>query len=79
MIAQIDKGKKVSDLTVGELVEIIEEIVERKIYELGFDPDEGLELKPEIIERLKKSFAETESGKRGIPAEEAAKKLGLEW
>jgi hypothetical protein len=38
MIAQIDKGKKVSDLTVGELVEIIEEIVERKIYELGFDP-----------------------------------------
>jgi len=38
MIAQIDKGRNVSDLTVGELVEIIEEIVERKICELGFDP-----------------------------------------
>jgi hypothetical protein len=46
---------------------------------LALTPDEGLELKPEIIERLKKSFAETESGKRGIPAEEVAKKLGLEW
>jgi hypothetical protein len=67
MIAQIDKGRKVSDLTVGELVEIIEEIVERKIYEIGFDPDEGLELKPEIIERLKKSFAGEE---KTIPHDE---------
>ena len=57
MLQEIDKNKKVSDLTVGELVEIIEDIVERKIYELVSDPDEGLELKPEVVERLKKSFA----------------------
>ncbi|CUT05333.1 hypothetical protein [Candidatus Chrysopegis kryptomonas] len=79
MLQEIDKNKKVSDLTVGELVEIIEDIVERKIYELVSDPDEGLELKPEVVERLKKSFEETKSGVRGIPAEEVAKKLGLNW
>ena len=79
MISEIDKGKKVSELTVGELVEIIEDIVERKIYEIVSDPDEGLELKPEVVERLKKSFKETKSGVRGIKAEEVAKKLGLDW
>jgi len=79
MSVQIDKDKKISELTVGELIEIIEDVVERKIYEIAYDPDEGLELKPEVVERLKKSFEETKSGVRGIPADEVAKKLGLNW
>jgi len=57
MASKIDLSRKVSELTVGELIEIIEDVVERKIYEIAYDPDEGLELKPEVVERLKKSFA----------------------
>ncbi len=45
-----------------------------------YDPDEGLELRPEVAERLERSVAEHESGKvKGIPIEEVAKKLGLKW
>ena len=45
-----------------------------------YDPDEGLELRPEVAERLERSVAEHESGKvKGIPIEEVAKNLGLKW
>ena len=45
-----------------------------------YDPDEELELRPEVAERLERSVAEHESGKvKGIPIEEVAKKLGLKW
>ena len=45
-----------------------------------YDPDEGLELRPEVAERLERSVAEHESGKvKAIPIEEVAKKLGLKW
>ncbi len=45
-----------------------------------YDPDEGLELRPEVAERLERSVAEHESGTvKAIPIEEVAKKLGLKW
>ena len=45
-----------------------------------YDPDEGLELRPEVAERLEKSVAEVEAGTAElIPIEEVAKKLGLNW
>ena len=45
-----------------------------------YDPDEGLELRPEVAERLERSVAEYESGEvKSIPIEEVAKKLGLKW
>ena len=45
-----------------------------------YDPDEGLELRPEVAERLERSVAEYESGKvKALPIEEVAKKLGLKW
>lgn len=45
---------------------------------VSYDPDEGLELRPEVAERLERSVAEHASGKvKAIPIEEVAKKLGL--
>ena len=70
---------KVKDLTVDELKMLIEQTVEQKLLELLGDPDEGLELREEIIARLKRSIARERKGVQGIPAKEVAKKLGLEW
>jgi len=69
----------VRDLTMAELRELVEQIVEQKLWELVGDPDEGLQLQDEVKERLKKSLARERRGARGISAATVAKKLGLEW
>ena len=63
-------GKKVSDITVDELRELIRET----IYEI-FDPDYGLELRPEVEEELRQSL----KSKERIPVEKVAEELGLKW
>lgn len=57
---------------------LVEEIVEQKLIEIFGDPDEGLELAPELIERLKKQKERVEAGERGVPLEEAVRALGIE-
>lgn len=69
----------VADLTVDELKNLIREVVTQTILEMFGDPDEGLELREEIQERLRHSLATTQAGAKGIPAQEVAAKLGLEW
>jgi hypothetical protein len=68
----IVKGKKVSDMTVGELKELIKDT----IYEL-VDPDYGLKLRTDVEESLKESMKQKERGE-GILLDEAKKRLGLE-
>ena len=51
---------RVADLTIEELRRIIKEIMDEKFKELLFDPDEGLELKEEIEQRLRASLLSTE-------------------
>jgi hypothetical protein len=75
MIAQT----KVADLTVGELRNLIQEVVKQIIIEMLGDPDQGLELQQHIVNRLQRSLATTQSGRKNISAQEAASKLGLEW
>ena len=54
--------------------------LEQFLEDYHYDPDEGLELRPEVAERLERSVAEHESGEvKPIPIEEVAKKLGLKW
>jgi hypothetical protein len=53
---------KVSELTLEELKALIGEAVEEKLKELLGDPDSGLELKEEVIERLKVSLSSKEKG-----------------
>ena len=54
--------------------------LEQFFEDYDYDPDEGLELRPEVAERLEQSVAEVEAGTAElIPIEEVAKKLGLKW
>ncbi|MBC7251446.1 MAG: hypothetical protein H5T62_14330 [Anaerolineae bacterium] len=70
---------KITELTVDELKQIIATTVEWKLSELLGDPDEGLELREEIKARLRRSLEAKRSGAKGIPAQEVASQLGLEW
>jgi len=69
----------VIELTVDELKQIIEEAVEQKLSEMLGDPDEGLQLREEIKARLRRSLEAERRGTRGIPAQEVATQLGVEW
>jgi hypothetical protein len=52
MTGQEDK-QKVTDLTVEQFTFLIEDIIDRKLEEYFGDPDEGLELRPEFVKKLK--------------------------
>jgi hypothetical protein len=64
---------KVSDLTIDEFKKLIGEAVDEKFREFLFDPDNGLELKDEMEQRLRASLA----SKERISFEEVKKRLGL--
>lgn len=66
---------KVQELTVEELKALIQEAVEEKLQEILGDPDEGLELREEVIQRL---GAHKAARKARIPMEEVARRHGLE-
>ena len=70
---------KVKELSVEQLIALIQEAVEEKLQEILGDPDQGLELKEHIKERLRRSLAAVESGEEGIPIGQVAKEVGLEW
>lgn len=70
---------KLKELTVEQLKALIENTVEAKLQEYLGDPDEGLELREEIKARLRDSLAAVERGEKGIPMEQVAKKLRLDW
>ncbi len=66
-------------LTLPRLEALVESIVERKLVELLGDPDQGLELKPRVKAKLRRSLESLQRGERGIPAHQVAAELGLEW
>jgi len=66
---------KLTEMTLEQLEALIDERVEQKLEEILGDPDEGLEVREEIIEKLK---AQRKSRKKRIPMEEVAKQYGLE-
>ncbi len=66
---------KIKELSVEQLKALIEDTIEAKLEEYLGDPDEGLELKEEVIQRLKahKAFK-----KARIPMEQVARRHGLD-
>jgi len=58
---------KVKDLSSVELKALIQEAVEKAMLDLLGDPDQGLELREGIQERLKHSLKRVQKGERGIP------------
>ncbi len=73
------KMKPLSRMTAEELKEIVEDAVERKLYENIEDPDKGLNLKPQVRKRLRSTLKAERKGEKGISAAQVAKKLGLRW
>ena len=54
------------------------ELFELALEDYHYDPDEGLEIRPEIEAEIDQSIADYESGKvKTIPVEEVVRKLGL--
>jgi hypothetical protein len=70
---------QVKDLTVEDLKLLIQETVTETIESLLNDPDEGKPINPEVKQQLLCSLQQSQSGERGISAEEVAKNLGLNW
>ncbi|MBI2851553.1 MAG: hypothetical protein HYX84_00400 [Chloroflexi bacterium] len=66
---------KVSELTIEQLKVLIDEAVQDKLDEILGDPDEGLEVREEIIEKLK---AQRKHRKKRISGEEVMRQYGLE-
>jgi hypothetical protein len=66
---------RVNELSLEELKAFINETVDMRLEERFGDPDVGLDIKPEIIEAIRKY----RRSRVTIPAEEVAKRLGLEW
>ncbi len=66
---------KLNEMTLEQLKIIIDEAVQDKIDEILGDPDHGLELREEVIQRLK---AQRKAKKPRIPMAEVAKKHGFE-
>ncbi|MBI5563734.1 MAG: hypothetical protein HY870_02490 [Chloroflexi bacterium] len=68
----------VAQMSKDELREMIESSVEQKLLELLGDPDEGLELRKTVRDRLVRQQTAVAAGKRGRSLAEVSKRLGLE-
>ena len=67
----------VSQMTKEDLREMISAVLDEKLTELFGDPDEGLELRDEVKQRLLQQRAAVERGERGRPLADVAQELGL--
>ncbi len=70
-------AETVGEMTKEELMEMLDVIVEQKLIELLGDPDEGLEIREEIRERLLQQMREVSRGGRGQPLKDVARDLGI--
>ena len=68
----------VAQMSKDELKEMIEVTIEQKLLELLGDPDEGLEIKESVRERLLRQKKAVAAGERGEPFEDVVRRLGLE-
>ena len=67
----------VAQMTRSELEEIIGTAVERKLFELFGDPDEGLPVRKSVCDRLLRQRQAVATGERGEPLEDVVQRLGL--
>jgi hypothetical protein len=72
-------GNKISDLTVDEFRSLVRDIVRETLNEMLTDPDEGLALQDGLEDALRRSIKAVNEGAETYDADDAAKKLGIEW
>ena len=78
-LLQENPSRQQLDTSFRELF-VAYELFELVLDPYHYDPDEGLELRPEVAAEIDQSIADYESGKvKAIPIEEVAKELGLDW
>lgn len=65
-------------MTRDEFKNMIGMIVEEKLTEILGDPDEGLELRKSVRERLIRQTKAVAAGERGKSLAEVARRIGLE-
>ena len=70
---------KIRDLTTEQLKALIQDVVEEKLQEMLDDPDQGLELREEVKQRLRESLDAAERGEESIPVEQVARETSLQW
>ena len=66
---------KISDLSLDELKELVNGVVDDRLRELLGNPDLGLSLAESVRARLRESLASSER----ISGDEVAETLGLRW
>ena len=69
-------GTMVAQMTKEELREMIEAAVEQKLLEMFGDPDEGLEIRESVRDRLLRQKKAIATGERGEPFEDVVRRLG---
>ena len=67
----------VSQMSVSDLRELISEVVEEKFAKYA-DPDYGLELRDDLVERLHRQSEAVKRGERGIGLDELLSNLGID-
>lgn len=67
----------VIQMSKTELKSFIEMTIEHKLREILSDPDEGLEMKKSVVNRLVKQKKRVEKGERGKPFDEVVALLNL--
>ena len=67
----------VGQLTTDELREIIGSVVEEKLKEILGDPDDGLEIRTQVQERLLRQHQAVNEGERGQDLNEITTRLAL--
>jgi len=68
----------VAEMSKDELREMIESLIEQKLLEILGDPDEGLEVRKPVRERLLRQKEAVAAGDRGQPFEEVVQQTGME-
>jgi DNA primase large subunit len=67
----------VVQMTKEEFREMIEVIIEQKLLEMFGEPDEGLEIRETVRERLQSQKEAVAAGERGKAFEDVIQELGL--
>jgi len=65
------------EMTKAELRNMIETIIEEKLFELLVDNDKGLKLQESLIQRLRIQQQTTANGHYGMPMSDVMKQLDL--
>lgn len=60
----------VAEMSVADLRELIDELLEEKLGEILGDPDEGLTIRPEVREQLRRQMDRVKRGEYGVPLSE---------